>query len=1149
MPIVARRMLQASVLSVAMVATAGIPTAALATPLEAAKAGANQPARGVIVMLRNQHTDLSITRSASSPRAKAAKADQAPLIAQAKKDGAKDLRGFTSVNAFAATATPAQVAALTADPSVAAVYPDLPITKAPAPAEATAKAAGGTSSSAAATTPAGICPTDPTKPLLEPEALQTTNTAFSNPATPQAQSLVTGAGVKVAFLADGVDTNNADFIRADGSKVFVDYQDFTGEGRDASSDAAEAFGDASSIAAQGRQVYDLADYVNPAHPLPAGCNITVRGIAPGASLVGLKVFGEAPTAPTSRFIGALDYAVNVAGVDVINESFGGNPFNDLGNDPISLADNAAVDAGVTVVASSGDAGTTNTIGSPASSAKVISVAATTTFRSYQQEGYAGVGFSNGTWANGNISGLSSGGTTQQGRVPDLAAPGDLGWALCSTNTDVYEGCLNDKSEPSPIINFGGTSQSSPFTAGGAALVIQAYKQTHKGVRPSPSVVKRLLTSTATDLGHPAYEQGAGQLNTLAAVKAAESYQDAHGKPKSAGANLVVSKTQLAVAGQPGKTVKSTLSVVNFGASSQKVTLSTRTLGKVLADTKGSVSLNTATAPTFNDSLGTVRSYVKKAFAVKAGADRLDVSMALAAPDGFAARIILIDPKGTYRAFSIPQGVGNYGHVDVRYPIAGTWSAYFALSQASAFNGKIQYEVKTSKFTTFGTVSPASVTLKAGESKTITVSTKLPKNPGDVSASVQIKGAATTSVPLTARTLIPTTAKSNTFTGVLTGGNGRGTLGSSDAYYLDVPKGKKDLGISLKLADPGVVYFGVLTSPEGQVYSFQSNEYADAAGNAAMTPALQLYRRNPQAGRWLLSLVFTNPISGLATQQKFTGALAFNTVSVTAKLPVKTTKLKAGVATTISVKVKNTGAQPLTYFADGRLGTTGTIPLAELSGNSTNIPLPVPAGINPEYLVPTETNQVTFTATGTVPVNYDVFYNTSEPELYSSAVGNTATVKASAPQISPGLWFGDIGQPGPFDTTAPTGTVSVTASVHGRLFDPALTSSTGDFWQLGTDPGTNAALAAAAKAKTGPIARTGIVPAVKGTSTKSTAAAAAAATGPLILAPGKSGTIKVTITPTAKKGSAVSGHLFIDTFNQVTFAGDELIDLPYAYTVS
>jgi hypothetical protein len=209
---------------------------------------------------------------------------------------------------------------------------------------------------------------------LEPEALQLTNTAFLNSATEQAQSVldgnhkpVIGTGVKVAFIADGLDTTVPGFIRPDGSHVFVDYEDFSGDPAGTATAGGEAFGDASSIAAQdmpnGKPLYyDISKFVNAAHPLPSPCNIRIRGMAPGASLMGLKVFSQLGYTTTSGFVQAIEYAVS-HGADVINESFGGNPYPDTANDPISLADNAAVAAGVTVTVSTGDAAM-NTLGSP-----------------------------------------------------------------------------------------------------------------------------------------------------------------------------------------------------------------------------------------------------------------------------------------------------------------------------------------------------------------------------------------------------------------------------------------------------------------------------------------------------------------------------------------------------------------------------------------------------------------------------------------------------------------------------------------------------------------------------------------------------------------------------------------------------------------
>ena len=88
-------------------------------------------------------------------------------------------------------------------------------------------------------------------------------------------------------------------------------------------------------------------------------------------------------------------------------------------------------SGIVVVASSGDSGFVNSIGSPASAPDVISVGASTTFRSYAQTTENGFQLGNGSYRNNTVSALSSGGVTQPGRTIDLLAPGDLGWALCS----------------------------------------------------------------------------------------------------------------------------------------------------------------------------------------------------------------------------------------------------------------------------------------------------------------------------------------------------------------------------------------------------------------------------------------------------------------------------------------------------------------------------------------------------------------------------------------------------------------------------------------------------------------------------------------------------------------------------------------------
>ena len=193
----------------------------------------------------------------------------------------------------------------------------------------------------------------------------------------------------VAYIADGINPNNAGFIRKNGKSSIIDYKDFYGDGLNAVTSGAEAFGDASAVSAQGNVVYDVADYANPSVvSFPGGhCYIRIVGVAPGANVVALKAGSE--LLPNSAILQAIDYAVTTDHVNVINESFGSNVYPDSGaRQTIQLFNDNAVKAGVTVTESTGDAGVTGTIGANSTDPLVISAGASTDSRIYAQTGYA-----------------------------------------------------------------------------------------------------------------------------------------------------------------------------------------------------------------------------------------------------------------------------------------------------------------------------------------------------------------------------------------------------------------------------------------------------------------------------------------------------------------------------------------------------------------------------------------------------------------------------------------------------------------------------------------------------------------------------------------------------------------------------------------
>jgi len=1096
--------------------------------------------RDVIVILRDQMPNLPAIRGARAARAAALAAAQVPIVSHLQASGATHIHGFSLINAVAASVSEAEAERLAAHPLVKAVAPVVTIklprlTEANSPRGSSRETAAPTASEASSV----LCNT------LEPEALELTHTAYSDVNQPQAQRVrdgngrfVTGEGVKVAFIADGLDTTITGFTHSDGTPVFFDYQDFSGDPAGTPTGGDEAFGDASSIAAQDTPggeplLFDISKVVNAAHPLPSPCNIRIRGMAPGASLAGLKVFSSIGVTTMTVFVQAIEWAVLHDDVDVLNESFGNNPFPDNDNDPVSLADRAAVAGGVTVVVSSGDSGYNGTMGAPSTDPYVISAGATTQFRFYAQAGFGVAPFATGGWISNNISAFSSGGFSMSGpRTPDIVAPGDQGWALCSTNTTLYTSCTNFASTPAPapIETFGGTSESSPLTAGEAALVIQAYRSTHHGADPAPALVKQIIMSTATDLGAPPTEQGAGLINAYAAVNAALSIADQNGQPHATGTSLVNSPTSASIVDLPNAPETLSFAITNTGASEQHLAPTLETLGPPIAGATLTLTLDPAVDPTFPNLFGALRSYVKQQFDVPAGAQHLDAAIAWQAPfsgPAVIAYIGLLDPSGRNAAYSIPQGfTSGYGHVDVVNPVPGTWTAIIftrAPGLTGSYTGPVQFSWAAEHYVTFGSVAPASLDLQPGATEQVTATFPMPAQPGDQGVAIRFAPSEAGSIshsdiPIALRTLIPIGPGGGTFSGTLTGGNGRDATGPTQTYAFDVPPGINNMGVSLQVPDNLYLLEGLLIDPNGMQLSVEPN--VDANGNPVF--AMQLERAYPQPGRWRFILLLNYFTSGKQTSLSFTAQIGFNTALVTAQgLPNDAgIKLSAsGPALMVPINITNNGGLATAYFADARLQGLTALPLGTFSACAPFTKLPFACfGAVP----PTQVRSVQFLAQAKAPITMDAMGNTGyivggtgAPDVAAQPVGpNTVAASLAEPEVPWGEWLLYPTLIGPFGPGgAPSTPVGTSVLALLKPFDAAVSSDYGDHWSDVTF----------------------------GTSTYTTG---------LVLEPGATGTIHMTIKPNPSLvGTTIRGFVYIDTFNPTVLTGDEVYRIPYSYTVT
>ncbi len=286
-----------------------------------------------------------------------------------------------------------------------------------------------------------------------------------------------GDGVKIAIIDTGVDYTHPDLGGCIGSgcKVAGGY-DIVNNDNDPLDD-------------QGHGTHVAAT---------AAGNGVLKGVAPNATIYAYKVLNQAGSGTWEQVIAGIERAVdpNQDGdfsdhADVISMSLGGrgNP-----DDPVSRAVDTAVEHGVIAVIAAGNSGPwPNSIGSPGTARKAITVGAVNKCDKIADFSSRGVV----TW-NSEKNALLK---------PDIVAPGVK---ICAAEWGSWHSerrCIDGKH-----IAIDGTSMATPHVAGIAALLKQAHPAW------TPLEVKYALRNTAEDLAQEYSGQGHGRANALQAVQ-------------------------------------------------------------------------------------------------------------------------------------------------------------------------------------------------------------------------------------------------------------------------------------------------------------------------------------------------------------------------------------------------------------------------------------------------------------------------------------------------------------------------------------------------------------------------------------------------------------------------------------------------------
>lgn len=688
---------------------------------------------------------------------------------------------------------------------------------------------------------------------------------------------ITGEGVRVCVIDSGIDFTHPDLagtaiIGPDGKPLAADFTE-----TDLTDTIGHGTAVAGSIAAQARQVYTLTDE----NTGRISGYTRIKGIAPGAKLMSAKVFdARVNSGYDSSIIAALEWAV-ANGAQIINMSLGGTALPNDGSDSLAAAVTACRERGVLVCVSAGNEGAgIGSLSSPGCSPGALTVGASTMYRSFSQIAFLTEG---DKWTADQMASFSSQGPLAGGRIkPDLAAPGAYDWGLAP---------MAGSEEGKAFQLFGGTSQASPFAAGAAALLYQAFQRMN-GRPPTPAEAIRLLTSTADPLGLPGPIQGTGRINILRAVEAVV------GRESCA---LVATPDPLVCPAGGGAQVA--IHVQNPGGTALDLPVSAEVfhLDPARSDSfHGSTSVGEGPQPIY--------------FTVAEGVDLLQMSLDWPTEDHTekSARLMVAvyDPDGRLVNYQRPNSSGDVElgkSVDtwVARPRAGRWTATVHI-RLGAKGTILPYTlscrayrkepwdwiagVRVEAGSTDGTVQAAEATMAHPGTQALgTPAHSDARALGTSADAAQPKGLLTTlslapkaeaTLHLTVR--VPEGTPAATQTGViclgdlhlplavvvpldLAQGRGRfagqfqhgyqGSWGNGDWLYHEVrvPQGVQSLIATLQWPDVGNALECYLLNPEGAAVLGRSNADELMEGGTARALGAQFLLANPVPGTWRVAL--------------------------------------------------------------------------------------------------------------------------------------------------------------------------------------------------------------------------------------------------------------------------------------------------------